>query len=135
MFSLQFASQSDIGKAKVEPENKKTAFKSATFHLILPFMAYFKGICLTTIDCREHSLLKMVGYLWGEWDPERPITQTELSSKFRFRSCAFWPSSTWEHSLLKMVGYLWGEWDQERPITQTELSSDERCSLRITWSS
>ncbi|CAN0069350.1 unnamed protein product, partial [Ectocarpus sp. 12 AP-2014] len=78
---LMFASQSDIGKAKAEPENKKTAFKSAAFHLILPFMAYFKGICLTTIDCREHSLLKMVGYLWGEWDPERPITQTELSSK------------------------------------------------------
>ncbi|CAM9919447.1 unnamed protein product, partial [Ectocarpus sp. 6 AP-2014] len=81
---LIFASQSDFGKAKAEPENKKTAFKSAAFHLILPYMVYFKGICLTTIDCREHSLLKMVGYLWGEWDPERPITQTELSSKFRF---------------------------------------------------
>ncbi|CAM9285356.1 unnamed protein product [Ectocarpus sp. 13 AM-2016] len=80
---LMFASQSDIGKAKSEPENKKTAFKSSAFHLILPFMAYFKTTCLTTIDCKEHSLLKMVGYLWGEWDPERPITQTELSSKFR----------------------------------------------------
>ncbi|CAB1096173.1 unnamed protein product [Ectocarpus sp. CCAP 1310/34] len=76
-----FASQSDLGKAKAEPENKKTAFKSAAFHLILPFMAYFKGICLTTIDCREHSLLKMVGYMWGEWDQERPITQTELSKE------------------------------------------------------
>lgn len=75
---------SDFGKAKAEPENKKTAFKRAAFHLILPFMAYFKGTCLTTIDCKEHNLLKMVGSLWGEWDPERPITQTELSSKFRF---------------------------------------------------
>ncbi|CBJ31701.1 hypothetical protein Esi_0275_0011 [Ectocarpus siliculosus] len=78
---LMFASQSDFGKANAEPENKKTAFKSAAFHLILPFMAYFKGICLTTIDCREHSLLKIVGNLWGEWDPERPITQTELSKE------------------------------------------------------
>lgn len=73
-----------MGKAKAEPESRKTAFKSAAFHLILPFMGYFKGVCLTTIDCEEHSLLKMVGYLWSEWDPEKPISKTELSSKFRF---------------------------------------------------
>ncbi|CAB1120049.1 unnamed protein product [Ectocarpus sp. CCAP 1310/34] len=43
-------------------KEQEDAFKSAAFHLILPFMAYFKGVCLTTIDCSEHSLLKMVGY-------------------------------------------------------------------------
>ncbi|CAM9705692.1 unnamed protein product, partial [Ectocarpus fasciculatus] len=83
---LMLASKMDLGKAKAEPESRKTAFKSAAFHLILPFMGYFKGVCLTTIDCEEHSLLKMAGYLWSEWDPEKPISKTELSSKFRFSS-------------------------------------------------
>ncbi|CBJ31049.1 hypothetical protein Esi_0230_0023 [Ectocarpus siliculosus] len=78
---FMLASRADIDKGKTERESRKVSYKSSAFHLILPFMAYFKDLRLTEIKCDEHSLLTMVGHMWGAYDEERGISCAEMDKE------------------------------------------------------